>query len=147
MYEMYPDAWAVADDRQPATTAIKPRRRARKEHSVVPAVLVAVDSGARPTGDRGVSPLLPAGARRQLRPLPRSRRRSRWSSGAARCRAAMSASTAFSTRAASSEQTEMIEQQSHRQDGGGRVGDALPGDVGRGAVHRLEHRRVRCRSG
>ena len=34
----------------------------------------------------------------------------------------------------------MIQQQTHRQDGRGRVGDALAGDVGRGAVDRLEHR-------
>jgi hypothetical protein len=38
MYEMYPDAWTATDDdhspsRQP------PRRRARKKHSVQPAVL------------------------------------------------------------------------------------------------------------
>jgi hypothetical protein len=41
MYEMYPDAWPVVDDRQPQAAGEKPRRRARKEHSVVPAVLVA----------------------------------------------------------------------------------------------------------
>ena len=40
MYEMYPDVWAVASDRQPASTGPRPRRRARKEHSVVPAILV-----------------------------------------------------------------------------------------------------------
>ena len=39
MYEMYPDAWPVMDDRQSQEAAGKPRRRARKVHSVVPAVL------------------------------------------------------------------------------------------------------------
>ena len=39
MYEMYPDAWPVADDSQPEATGAKPRRRARKEHSVTPVVL------------------------------------------------------------------------------------------------------------
>src|SRR5690606_28378161 len=37
---------------------------------------------------------------------------------------------------------EVVEQQRNRQDGGGRVGLGLPGDVGRAAVHRLEHARV-----
>ena len=36
----------------------------------------------------------------------------------------------------------MSEQQRRREDGRGRVGDPLAGDVGRRAVHRLEHRRV-----
>ncbi len=39
MYEMYPDAWMVTGDRQQRATGQQPRRRARKEHSVVPAVL------------------------------------------------------------------------------------------------------------
>ena len=43
MYEMYPDAWPVADDRQPQAAGAKPRRRARKEHSVTPVVLGQVD--------------------------------------------------------------------------------------------------------
>ena len=38
MYEMYPDAWAVID-RQPPSPGPRPRRRARKEHSVLPAIL------------------------------------------------------------------------------------------------------------
>ena len=38
MYEMYPHAWAVADA-QPAA-APRPRRRPRKTHSVLPAVIV-----------------------------------------------------------------------------------------------------------
>jgi hypothetical protein len=38
MYEMYPDIWAVSDDRP---TPGRPRRRVRKQHSVVPAILVA----------------------------------------------------------------------------------------------------------
>lgn len=40
MYEMYPDTWHVAEDGH-HDTAGKPRRRARKDHPVVPAVLVA----------------------------------------------------------------------------------------------------------
>ena len=37
MYEMYPDAWPVAiDHRQHYRPGEKPRRRARKEHSVIP---------------------------------------------------------------------------------------------------------------
>jgi hypothetical protein len=40
MYEMYPDEWMVTADRQPPSTGPRPRRRARKEHSVVPAILV-----------------------------------------------------------------------------------------------------------
>ena len=37
MYEMYPNAWAVADT-QPAAEQ-RPRRRPRKTHSVLPAVI------------------------------------------------------------------------------------------------------------
>jgi len=50
MYEMYPDTWHVAEDGQ-HDLAGRPRRRARKEHPVVPAVLVAqtVTDRARPT--------------------------------------------------------------------------------------------------
>jgi hypothetical protein len=40
MYEMYPDTWHVAEDGH-HDTAGRPRRRARKDHPVVPAVLVA----------------------------------------------------------------------------------------------------------
>jgi hypothetical protein len=43
MYEMYPDAWPVRDDRQSQDAAAKPHRRARKVHSVVPAVLPQTD--------------------------------------------------------------------------------------------------------
>ena len=39
MYDMYPDAWTVAADRQHQVPAAQPRRRARKEHSVVPVIL------------------------------------------------------------------------------------------------------------
>ena len=39
MYEMYPDAWAVSRDRRSSGPGQVPRRRARKEHSVVPAVI------------------------------------------------------------------------------------------------------------
>jgi hypothetical protein len=38
MYEMYPEAWTVFEDRHQAA-GHQPRRRARKEHSVVPAIL------------------------------------------------------------------------------------------------------------
>ena len=50
MYEMYPDTWHVAEDGQHDLTG-RPRRRARKEHPVVPAVLVAqaVADRTRPT--------------------------------------------------------------------------------------------------
>ncbi|SER27057.1 hypothetical protein [Microlunatus flavus] len=50
MYEMYPDTWHVADDGH-HDTAGKPRRRARKDHPVVPAVLVpqSVPSRTRPS--------------------------------------------------------------------------------------------------
>jgi hypothetical protein len=41
MYDMYPDAWTVAADRQHRVLADHPRRRARKQHSVVPAILQA----------------------------------------------------------------------------------------------------------
>jgi hypothetical protein len=39
MYEMYPDAWALAEARQQARSDAKPRRRPRKEHSVLPPVI------------------------------------------------------------------------------------------------------------
>jgi len=38
MYEMYPEVWAVADAQQ--RPAEQPRRRPRKEHSVLPALIV-----------------------------------------------------------------------------------------------------------
>jgi hypothetical protein len=38
MYEMYPEIWAVADDAQP-TAPVRPRRRPRKPHSVLPALI------------------------------------------------------------------------------------------------------------
>ena len=41
MYDMYPDVWTIAADRQPPVPTDQPRRRARKEHSVVPAILKA----------------------------------------------------------------------------------------------------------
>ncbi len=45
-------------------------------------------------------------------------------------------------RVGSRTEAEVLEQHRHRQDRRGRVGDAAAGDVGRRAVHRLEHRRV-----
>ena len=41
MYDMYPDAWTVDADRRHQVRADQPRRRPRKEHSVVPAILQA----------------------------------------------------------------------------------------------------------
>jgi hypothetical protein len=38
---MYPDVWTVPEDRRPQTPGLRPRRRARKEHSVVPVILNA----------------------------------------------------------------------------------------------------------
>jgi hypothetical protein len=49
MYEMYPDAWTVVEDRQQQATGGRPRRRARKEHSVVPAVISRQAVAVRPT--------------------------------------------------------------------------------------------------
>lgn len=46
MYEMYPDTWHVADDGH-HDPAGRPRRRARKEHPVVPVVLVAQGTQGR----------------------------------------------------------------------------------------------------
>jgi len=41
MYEMYPEVWTVPEDRRAQNPGLRPRRRARKEHSVVPAILAA----------------------------------------------------------------------------------------------------------
>ena len=41
MYEMYPDAWTVVERPSAAGAGDRPRRRARKEHSVVPVILPA----------------------------------------------------------------------------------------------------------
>ena len=41
MYEMYPDTWHVAEDGH-HDAAGKPRRRARKDHPVVPVVPVVL---------------------------------------------------------------------------------------------------------
>ena len=49
MYEMYPDAWTVFDDRHQAT-GHQPRRRARKEHSVVPAIVAQAQKAASTRG-------------------------------------------------------------------------------------------------
>jgi len=50
MYEMYPEVWVVADPQQGAATP--PRRRPRKEHSVLPAVIARQ---VRPPEPRGAS--------------------------------------------------------------------------------------------
>lgn len=50
MYDMYPDAWTVAADRQHQVPADQPRRRARKEHSVVPVILQVRALKAAETG-------------------------------------------------------------------------------------------------
>jgi len=42
MYEMYPDDWAATP--QPSPNGDQPRRRARKEHRVIPSILVVEDS-------------------------------------------------------------------------------------------------------
>ena len=40
MYEMYPDAWpASAERRQQLTVSERPRRRIRKQHAVLPAIV------------------------------------------------------------------------------------------------------------
>jgi hypothetical protein len=52
MYDMYPDAWTVSADRQHQVLAEQPRRRARKEHSVVPAIIQA---RAHKAGDAAVA--------------------------------------------------------------------------------------------
>ncbi len=52
MYEMYPDAWPTTVDQRPQTgSGDKPRRRARKEHSVIPPVLAQSETAPR-TADR-----------------------------------------------------------------------------------------------
>jgi hypothetical protein len=50
MYEMYPDVWTVAPDREPPSSGPRPRRRARKVHSVVPAILVHASAKAAEAG-------------------------------------------------------------------------------------------------
>ena len=45
MYEMYPDAWPTTiDQRQHTGTDDKPRRRVRKEHSVMPRAISQSDA-------------------------------------------------------------------------------------------------------
>ena len=46
MYEMYPEAWTAADD-HPAPAA-PPRRRPRRAHSVLPAVIARQLQAAAP---------------------------------------------------------------------------------------------------
>ncbi|MET1008003.1 MAG: hypothetical protein ABWX96_20800 [Propionibacteriaceae bacterium] len=50
MYDMYPEAWPATDDRRRPQPAAAPRRRTRKAHSVVPAV-IALGWPAAPKGD------------------------------------------------------------------------------------------------
>ena len=50
MYDMYPEVWTVTDDRQPPSPGPRPRRRARKEHSVVPAILIHASPKAAEAG-------------------------------------------------------------------------------------------------
>ena len=52
MYEMYPQSWAVADVDAPAD-AERPRRRPRKAHSVLPAVIARQLDGAGTGRPRG----------------------------------------------------------------------------------------------
>ena len=57
MYEMYPEVWTVAEDRGPQTPGLRPRRRARKEHSVVPAILLSGPTkAAAPAPSREATP-------------------------------------------------------------------------------------------
>lgn len=53
MYEMYPDDWAATP--QPSAHGKQPRRRARREHSVTPSILVQEPvvqvEAKRPTAD------------------------------------------------------------------------------------------------
>jgi hypothetical protein len=50
---MYPDVWTVPEDRRPQAQGLRPRRRARKEHSVVPAILSSDPTKAEtPTPNR-----------------------------------------------------------------------------------------------
>jgi hypothetical protein len=45
MYEMYPDTWTDEQtNRQQRGSSDQPRRRARKEHSVVPVVIAQLES-------------------------------------------------------------------------------------------------------
>ena len=44
MYEMYPQAWATDETPGDATTSPRPRRRPRRAHSVLPAVLVRLEA-------------------------------------------------------------------------------------------------------
>jgi hypothetical protein len=49
MYEMYPDAWTDEQaDRQRRLDDDQPRRRARKPHSVVPAVILEQSESGKP---------------------------------------------------------------------------------------------------
>jgi hypothetical protein len=46
MYDMYPDTWTFTDVHRPSVAAVDvPRRRVRKEHSVLPAVVTASVTG------------------------------------------------------------------------------------------------------
>jgi hypothetical protein len=48
MYEMYPEAWpTTVDQRQQTGSGDRPRRRVRKEHSVMPPVLILADASTR----------------------------------------------------------------------------------------------------
>jgi len=51
MYDMYPDAWPQVEERRPVPSRPeRPQRRARKTHSVLPAVLTLPSSPAGETG-------------------------------------------------------------------------------------------------
>lgn len=51
MYEMYPQSWAVAEVRPGPVEP--PRRRPRKAHSVLPAVLARQPEGGEPGHPHG----------------------------------------------------------------------------------------------
>jgi hypothetical protein len=51
MYDMYPDAWTASEERrQPQTALERPRRRARKSHSVLPPVLTTAGPASSAAG-------------------------------------------------------------------------------------------------
>jgi len=49
MYDMYPDTWPSSEPQRPRAVVVeRPRRRIRKVHSVLPAVLLAVGPAGFP---------------------------------------------------------------------------------------------------
>ena len=48
MYEMYPDRWTQDNDGAQKSVAERPHRRARKEHPVVPQIIVELERRRHP---------------------------------------------------------------------------------------------------